>query len=108
MRSLDDNRTIDLSNIPIYYRGKTPHYDWTKAKGVECKFKIGQDEGIITILDTYKKQYKNSYRIYLIVQYQDDVYDITCDSLLKCNLSNLIYKHKLPFKNIIRNPISFN
>lgn len=98
MRPLDDNRTIDLSNIPIYYRGKTPHYDWNKAKGVECKFKIGQDEGIITILDTYKKQYKNSYRIYLIVQYQDDVYDITCDSLLKCNLSNLIYKHKLPFK----------
>ena len=98
MRTLDDNRTIDLSNIPIYYRGKTPHYDWTNAHGVKCSFKIGNIEGILTIVDHYKKQYKSSYRIYLVVDYDGERYDITYDSLLKCNLSNLVYKHKMPFK----------
>lgn len=69
MVKLDKDRSIDLSNVPIYYRGKTPHYDWDKSHGVECNFKIDNIEGTLTIVDHYKKQYKNSYRIYLIVEY---------------------------------------
>lgn len=98
MLTLDKDRSIDLSNIPIYYRGKTPHYDWDNAHGVKCSFKIDNIEGTITIVNHYRKQYKSSYRIYLVVEYESERYDITYSSLLKCNLSNLVYKHKMPFK----------
>ena len=98
MLTLDKNRSIDLSNIPIYYRGKTPHYDWANSHGVKCSFKIDNIEGTLTIVDHYRKQYKSSYRIYLVVEYDNERYDITYSSLLKCNLSDLVYKHKMPFK----------
>lgn len=106
MVKLDKDRSIDLSNVPIYYRGKTPHYDWDKSHGVECNFKIDNIEGTLTIVDHYKKQYKNSYRIYLIVEYDGERYDITYSALLKCNLSNLIYAHRMPFKYEIGQHIS--
>lgn len=98
MLTLDKNRSIDLSNIPIYYRGKTPHYDWANSHGVKCSFKIDNIEGTLTIVDHYRKRYKSSYRIYLVVEYDNERYDITYSSLLKCNLSDLVYKHKMPFK----------
>ena len=106
MVKLDKDRSIDLSNVPIYYRGKTPHYDWDKSHGVECNFKIDNIEGTLTIVDHYKKQYKNSYRIYLIVEYDGERYDITYSALLKCNLSNLVYAHRMPFKYEIGQHIS--
>ena len=98
MLTLDENRYIDLSNIPIYYRGKTPHYDWENACGVKCNFQISDITGTLTIIGHYKKQYKNSYRIYLVVEYDGEKYDITYKALIKCNLSDLVYKHKMPFK----------
>lgn len=106
MQKLDGNRSIDLSNIPIYYRGKTPHYDWEKSHGAKCNFKIDNIEGALTIIDHYKKQYKSSYRIYLVVEFNGEKYDITYSALLKCNLSNLIFAHKMPFKYEIGQHIS--
>ena len=61
-------------------------------------FKLVTLQVLLLLLAIIKKQYKNSYRIYLVVEYDGEKYDITYKALIKCNLSDLVYKHKMPFK----------
>lgn len=83
-------RKIDLSGLPR--RGKL--IDWKNSVGYKCKFVYDDVKGEVEIIGY--KIIKN--RPYLTVEYENRIYRLPSDSLLKCTLGKILCKTTIEFK----------
>ena len=96
--SKTENKSIDLSNVPSSIHGNQIWYHWKNAKGVKCGFEYNSIRGMIQIVDTYEKKYKNGSRLYLIVEYNNKQFHIVASSFAKCQIYNIVFHDNPSFK----------
>lgn len=88
------HRYIDLSNIPCQIKNGNIQYKWKESAGCTCYFEFGDISGEILIKDTYKK----NGAWYLIIQFNDDTYEIRSDAFRRVQLNYFLYSNGVPFK----------
>ena len=77
---------IDLSGLPR--NNLNGHVDWSKSVGVSLKFKYGEIDSNLIIMDNFPKECRVS--IYIENYTSEDGYKIARNSVLNCNLGELL------------------
>ena len=70
------HRYVDLSSIPCQIKNGNIRYKWNESIGCTCYFEFGDISGEIFIKDAYKK----NGAWYLIIQFNDNTYEIRSDA----------------------------
>lgn len=83
------NRKINLSSIPI----KNNQYDWKNSIGCVVDFEYNNIIGSFKIVN-----HKVNKRVYLDILYNDSIYTLVADSIIKCKLQNVLYDNIGSFK----------